>query len=302
MRVIIWSNAGMKGQGKRGDLREYPPTNGTVRHDSHMRKSGVTRPGIEPGSHGGGGGGDEQANRSAIMASKTCLFLMKKLSRLAFPEWAEVAGALTTISSTHFPYDDEADFVTAFRREVAHIDGSRAADGISRLSHRWQRTVDNLGDHFEGCRTAIRITTTRARSDGCINSYTHSGATVAERLARSPPTKAIRVTPDFRLWESCRAMPLVGGFFSGSPALSFRRCSIPTSITLIGSQDLDVKSRPYLFTHSYTLSFATRLSCQSFPRRPDDLATAGLVWGGRRVVTSIPPPHPPPHFAETGLT
>ncbi|KAJ8896062.1 hypothetical protein PR048_001403 [Dryococelus australis] len=30
--------------------RENPPTNAIVRHDTHMRKSGVTRPGIEPGS------------------------------------------------------------------------------------------------------------------------------------------------------------------------------------------------------------------------------------------------------------
>ncbi|KAJ8867221.1 hypothetical protein PR048_031019 [Dryococelus australis] len=30
--------------------RENPPTNGIVQHDSHMRKSGVTRPGTEPGS------------------------------------------------------------------------------------------------------------------------------------------------------------------------------------------------------------------------------------------------------------
>ncbi|KAJ8869296.1 hypothetical protein PR048_030870 [Dryococelus australis] len=30
-----------------GDPRENPPTNGIVRHDSHMRKSGMTRPGIE---------------------------------------------------------------------------------------------------------------------------------------------------------------------------------------------------------------------------------------------------------------
>ncbi|KAJ8873928.1 hypothetical protein PR048_024765 [Dryococelus australis] len=34
--------------GETGDLRENPPTNGMVRHDSHMRKSGVTRPEIEP--------------------------------------------------------------------------------------------------------------------------------------------------------------------------------------------------------------------------------------------------------------
>ncbi|KAJ8870475.1 hypothetical protein PR048_029497 [Dryococelus australis] len=72
-------------------------------------------------------------------------------------------------------------------------------------------------------------------------------ATVAERLARTPPTRANRVqsptgSPDFRKWESCRTMPLVGGCSRGSPvsyAPSFRYCSIFTSITLIGSQDLD---------------------------------------------------------------
>ncbi|KAJ8874431.1 hypothetical protein PR048_025280 [Dryococelus australis] len=36
--------------GETGDPREDPPTNGIVRHDSHMRGSGVVRPGIEPGS------------------------------------------------------------------------------------------------------------------------------------------------------------------------------------------------------------------------------------------------------------
>ncbi|KAJ8878526.1 hypothetical protein PR048_019104 [Dryococelus australis] len=40
-----------------------------------------------------------------------------------------------------------------------------------------------------------------------------------------------RVTPDFRLWESCRMMPLVGGFTLGSrvsPALSVRHRSVLT--------------------------------------------------------------------------
>ncbi|KAJ8869237.1 hypothetical protein PR048_030809 [Dryococelus australis] len=72
------------------------------------------------------------------------------------------------------------------------------------------------------------------------------GGTVAKRLACSPPTKANRVQtpagpPDIRKWESCRTMPLVGGFSRASPvspASSFRRRSIFTSITLIGSQDL----------------------------------------------------------------
>ncbi|KAJ8868938.1 hypothetical protein PR048_030479 [Dryococelus australis] len=37
--------------GETGDRRENPPTNGIVRHDSHLRK--VTRPGIEPGGGAG---------------------------------------------------------------------------------------------------------------------------------------------------------------------------------------------------------------------------------------------------------
>ncbi|KAJ8867893.1 hypothetical protein PR048_031698 [Dryococelus australis] len=49
-------------------------------------------------------------------------------------------------------------------------------------------------------------------------------AAVAERLACLPPTKANRVQypagslPDFRMWESCWTMPLVGGFSRGSPS------------------------------------------------------------------------------------
>ncbi|KAJ8898280.1 hypothetical protein PR048_003640 [Dryococelus australis] len=54
-----------------------------------------------------------------------------------------------------------------------------------------------------------------------------------------PPTKANRVRspagslPDFRMGESCRTMPLVGGFCRGnpvSPVLSFRRCFMLTSL------------------------------------------------------------------------
>ncbi|KAJ8888443.1 hypothetical protein PR048_007933 [Dryococelus australis] len=70
-------------------------------------------------------------------------------------------------------------------------------------------------------------------------------------------TKAIRVqsptgSPYFHMWESCRAMPLVGGFFSGSP-VSPGHC-IPALLhthltsTLIDSQCLDVLCRPNLCT------------------------------------------------------
>ncbi|KAJ8883672.1 hypothetical protein PR048_015526 [Dryococelus australis] len=52
MRTIEVSMEQRRNEGARetGDPREDPPTNGFVRHDSYMRKSGMTRPGIEPGS------------------------------------------------------------------------------------------------------------------------------------------------------------------------------------------------------------------------------------------------------------
>ncbi|KAJ8869388.1 hypothetical protein PR048_030964 [Dryococelus australis] len=74
---------------------------------------------------------------------------------------------------------------------------------------------------------------------------------------RSPPAKANRAqypagSPDFRKRESCWTMPLVGGSSRGSlasPAPSFRRHSIVTSIILIRSQYLAVKGHPNLLTH-----------------------------------------------------
>ncbi|KAJ8888463.1 hypothetical protein PR048_007953 [Dryococelus australis] len=81
-----------------------------------------------------------------------------------------------------------------------------------------------------------------------IRRYVHPASpSPATRRARGPQwlsgTGSIPgwVTPDFRMWESYRAM-LVGGFSRGSPvfpALSFRRCSILISVALIGSQYLD---------------------------------------------------------------
>ncbi|KAJ8877410.1 hypothetical protein PR048_021864 [Dryococelus australis] len=94
------------------------------------------------------------------------------------------------------------------------------------------------------------------------------GAMVAGRFARSPPTKANRVqspagSPDFRKWESCRTMPLVGGFSRESPvspASSFRRRSIFTSIGHIGSHDLTVKSRSNLFASLHSTTWAVGVS------------------------------------------
>ncbi|KAJ8874136.1 hypothetical protein PR048_024978 [Dryococelus australis] len=70
-----------------GNSRENSPTNGIVRHDSHMRKSGVTRSGIEPGIALVGG---ERTNRSATVAPTSKLPFrtrgwMKRSRDLSYP-------------------------------------------------------------------------------------------------------------------------------------------------------------------------------------------------------------------------
>ncbi|KAJ8876154.1 hypothetical protein PR048_024063 [Dryococelus australis] len=86
--------------------------------------------------------------------------------------------------------------------------------------------------------TLYRLTT---KCGDSLNEYETicRGATIPERLACSPPTKTKRVLfpagslSDFRKWESCQTMPLVGGFTWGypiSPTLAFQHCSILTSL------------------------------------------------------------------------
>ncbi|KAJ8888856.1 hypothetical protein PR048_008350 [Dryococelus australis] len=77
---------------------------------------------------------------------------------------------------------------------------------------------------------------TYTASDSAGNNATCSfNVTVEAVRDYSSPTKGNRfdswrrLPPDFRTWESCRTMPLVGGFSPGS-ALALRRCSILTSL------------------------------------------------------------------------
>ncbi|KAJ8878512.1 hypothetical protein PR048_019090 [Dryococelus australis] len=121
-------------------------------------------------------------------------------------------------------------------------------------------------------------------------------------------TKANRVqspagSPDFRKWESCRAMPLFGGFSRGSPvspAPSFRRRSIFTSITLIGSEDLDSKCRPNLFTLFPRLELRLRnktgARVQHRPSEQAEEATKEDTMIGRPAIHAIQEHAFPQHF------
>ncbi|KAJ8870815.1 hypothetical protein PR048_027114 [Dryococelus australis] len=78
------------------------------------------------------------------------------------------------------------------------------------------------------------------------------------------------------MWESCRTLPLAGGFSRGSPISpvpSFRRRSMLTSTTRIGSQDLAVESQPNLFSHS--------LFCETLRRSGAGMQGRGEAGGPR---------------------
>ncbi|KAJ8872399.1 hypothetical protein PR048_026003 [Dryococelus australis] len=136
------------------------------------------------------------------------------------------------------------------------------------------------------------------------------GAAVAEWLAYSPPTKEIRA--------QCPAGSLQ--IFACGNRARRCRCSVgllgdlpfrlpPHSGALIGSQDLDVKSRPNLFTHSITRCTLGRIRatgvgrCLVFPaqrtaRGRNARAPSEIQWN--YLVLPFPPPYnngspsPPP--------
>ncbi|KAJ8896017.1 hypothetical protein PR048_001358 [Dryococelus australis] len=68
----------------------------------------------------------------------------------------------------------------------------------------------------------------------------------------TPPTQLNRVLfptgshPDFCMRESCRAMPLPGGFLPSPLPLHYGAAPYSPRFTLLGSQDLDVNSRSAL--------------------------------------------------------
>ncbi|KAJ8891468.1 hypothetical protein PR048_003996 [Dryococelus australis] len=146
--------------GGTGYPRGNPPTNGIVRHDSNLRKSGSdpagdsTRFALVRG---------ERANRPAPWPHHKINVRVSKLPRVC---------------------RQRAERET--RRE-SRPQNRRASRGAAALPH------------------PPRLESFFATSRGEI------GATVAERLARSPPTKAIRVqcpagSPDIRKWELCRTI------------------------------------------------------------------------------------------------
>ncbi|KAJ8866529.1 hypothetical protein PR048_032372 [Dryococelus australis] len=141
-------------------------------------------------------------------------------------------GTLTCTTVAEMPHRDmgSVDEVTATRNElvshkprVAHTSQTRGVH-VTKSVQCWdteigcaQSTRPNYLIFSLWSAAAYQLTFSERFTLIDITDSDLEGATVAERLTRSPPTEANRAqcpvgSPDFRKWESCRTMLFVGGF------------------------------------------------------------------------------------------
>ncbi|KAJ8867075.1 hypothetical protein PR048_032937 [Dryococelus australis] len=130
-------------------------------------------------------------------------------------------------------------------------------------------TLADLYLHYDikGSRLELQVLRNTTGREALVRSETRKyfQARVANCMANLVQSPA--ESPDLRKWESCRTMPLVGGFSPVSPVsptLSFRRRSILTSITIIGSQNLAVKSQRRLHPSTFS-GFRSPISATCLP-------------------------------------
>ncbi|KAJ8869121.1 hypothetical protein PR048_030689 [Dryococelus australis] len=117
--------------------------------------------------------------------------------------------------------------------------------------------VVGLGDSYYWPTTCVHTPRT-------LSAY--SNASIVERPISSKAATQVNDaelrSSKYRTVESIMGSPI-------SPTLSFRRCSILTSITLIGSQDLDVKGRPNIINFCVDLKVQHALIVRSQRDRVD---------------------------------
>ncbi|KAJ8867515.1 hypothetical protein PR048_031317 [Dryococelus australis] len=155
-------------------------------------------------------------------------------SYLAFVRQKSVLRGEAKDKSKYVDFDryDRYDF-DRFRRisaAVLKLDSQPSVASVSRPSVRRSRVLRPIAGQLF---FPIHLICTAQRHDGNTSRPARRsdealgvrGAAVAKRLACSPPTKANRVQslagslPDFCMWESCRTMPLFGGFSRCSDAI-----------------------------------------------------------------------------------
>ncbi|KAJ8878801.1 hypothetical protein PR048_019387 [Dryococelus australis] len=233
-----------------GDPRENPPTNGIVRHDSHMRKSGVTQPGIEPGS--------PWWEASTVTAQ---------------PPWSQQFSPTTLLNCVSC---EEHRLGYSTRRQ-SPFDARRCGtvgQGLASALRTAGRLDDDESPHppfANSLSLSLSLSLFLSSSPSIRPLFSAPGWRCLEtRLARSPTTKANRVqtqagSPDFRKWESCRAMPLIGGSFGDLPLPPpLHSGAAPYSLQSphFGSQDLAKRLRAYLTLPLCCMSGMVSMLCE----------------------------------------
>ncbi|KAJ8866094.1 hypothetical protein PR048_033618 [Dryococelus australis] len=239
----VWSGAGIGGRGK----REIPEK---ARRTFPLAKVRVTRPEIESGH--------PWWEASVLIAQPPRPQNYGRIYLTSVSHQAAARRATCRLPTQHSVYGDDT-------IAVNHI-GVRLIRRFGRLFNIEVLRGADEGEVRGVCSNAglqereIPEKTRRpAASSGAIPTCGDPGATSSGIEPGLPGCLLASHLGDLGsipgTWESCRTMPLVRGFSRGSPvsqALSFRRCSVLASITLIGSEDLDVKSLPNLFwTHNH---------------------------------------------------
>ncbi|KAJ8897910.1 hypothetical protein PR048_003267 [Dryococelus australis] len=206
-----------------GDPRGYPPISVIIPHDSHELKSGS----------------DLAWNRNTVR-------LGVRRSLLSPQAWISICWLLTM----------EFEIGVLFASEAEDDGAPEGSLRMSRGSHKfssappqdWQpgRIVRDhaLVSHpHAALNSAFRKSTLKIKIflQTYVQAFTSTTLTpfvLANLLCRTRDDQLkseVNKIPggDFRTWESCRTMPLVGGFSRGSPASpapEFRRCFILTSL------------------------------------------------------------------------
>ncbi|KAJ8894599.1 hypothetical protein PR048_007263 [Dryococelus australis] len=241
-----------EGVGATGEPRENPTTNGIVRHDSHMRKSGVTRPGIERGSSwweltaqlpwpksrrrkplievirdGASGTGKRDSGRDVKELTRAFVRDPSQHSPgVVSGNHGKPKSGWPNSGSNPGPLERESSGLPL--RHLARRGGPREnpptiGDSRKRKSRSYR----------DGDRTRFALVRGKQanRSANCgppnrIESIIHTSQEGGElfcpdrnssptdilRLDCSPPTKMNRFTPDLSKWKPCRTNPLVGWF------------------------------------------------------------------------------------------
>ncbi|KAJ8881209.1 hypothetical protein PR048_017683 [Dryococelus australis] len=265
----VWSSAGMKERGKREipeKTRQPPVSSGTI---LTCENPGVTRSVIEHGSH------RLEAGRLTALPPRhpdksnvlQCLQLVRPTD--ACRELRNLPSANSDPLTFHLLSPSQATLYPGGKKQGACTrvrTGAKCVRGLDPIRLQGRESMQR-GMHRGGWSKVSKEQRRNVKvGKREIPEKTHRPAArfplvkIHERYHResnpvSPPggKRSPPGSPDFRKWGSCRTISLVGGLSRGSPvypALSFQCLSILTSITLIGSQDLAVKSRPNLFTQS----------------------------------------------------